>query len=85
MLEEFKEFLKVMGWVFIAGFVFVGIICLISIPLTYYECSSKGNMYDVETNYSLVSGCFVKYNEKYIPMNLYEKTMMDITNINILK
>ena len=85
MLEDIKEFFGMMSWILLAIIGFILLLVAIIVPLSYYDCSNKGDLYAVDTKYSVVSGCFAKTSESYVPMGLYEKSMMEITNINLVQ
>ena len=53
-------------------------------PMSSYNCHTKGDLYGIEVNHNF-SGCFVKTEHSYVPMKLYEKSVMEITNINLLR
>lgn len=52
-------------------------------PLSAYNCHTKGDLYGIEVNHNF-SGCFVKTEYSVVPMKLYEKSVMEITNINMM-
>ena len=53
-------------------------------PLSAYNCSIKGDLYGIEVNHNF-SGCYAKTEHSVVPMKLYEKSVMEITNINLLR
>lgn len=53
-------------------------------PMSSYNCHTKGDLYGIEVNHNF-SGCYAKTEHSVVPMKLYEKSMMEITNINLLR
>lgn len=84
MWYEIKEVLSILGFLFLGVLVVFLTVGLISAPIIYADCSNKSELYKVETKFDIVSGCFVKNGDMYVPLKLYEKSMMEINNVNIL-
>lgn len=80
-MDDLFELVRLMAVAIIALFI-IG--TAVIYPLSAYNCSIKGDLYGVETKHNF-SGCFVKTEHSYVPMKLYEKSVMEITNINLLR
>ena len=78
-MKDFLDMIKLIVSIFIFTFI---IWCVIIYPLSKYDCSNKGKIYNVSVEYN-ISGCFVKFNDKYIPIENYERALMEITNVTI--
>ena len=81
MMSDWKELLGLIAFIF--GLTILLVVGVFG-PLSYYDCNVKGDIYNVETKYNLVSGCYAKTEESFVLMKMYEKSMMEITNINLL-
>jgi hypothetical protein len=82
MMSDWEELLGLIAFIF--GLTLLLVVGVFG-PLSYYDCNVKSDIYNVETKYNLVSGCYAKTKESFVPMKLYEKSMMEITNINLLR
>lgn len=79
-----KEVLSILGFLFLGVLVVFLTVGLISAPMIYADCSNKSELYKVETKFDVISGCFVKSDDIYVPLKLYEKSMMEVTNVNVV-
>lgn len=52
-------------------------------PMSSYNCHTKGDLYGIEVNHNF-SGCYAKTEHSVVPMKFYEKSVMEITNINMM-
>ena len=84
MWYEVKEVLSILGFLFLGVLVVFLTVGLISAPMIKYDCSRKSELYNIESKYDIISGCFVKNGDMYVPLKLYEKSMMEITNVNVM-
>ena len=84
MSSDVKELFSIFGYLFVGVIIFIVTLTIIGTPLIYADCSNKAELYKVETKFDIVSGCFVESDGIYVPLKLYEKSMMEITNINVM-
>lgn len=84
MWYEVKEVLSFLGLLFLGVLVVFLTIILILAPMIKYDCSTKSELYNIETKYDVISGCFVKSDDTYVPLKIYEKSMMEVTNVNVM-
>lgn len=84
MYRDIKEFFSIFGYLFVGIIIFITCLTIIGTPLLYADCSNKSKLYKVETKFDIVSGCFVKSDDMYVPLKLFEKSMMEVTNVNIM-
>lgn len=64
-----KSILSVISLVFL---LLIGYL-VISNVTGYIDCNNKRVLYKTDTVYMMVSGCMVKHNKMYIPIDYYEK------------
>ena len=84
MSGDVKELFSIFGYLFVGVIIFIVSLIIIGTPIVYADCSNKSELYKVETKFDIVSGCFVKSDDIYVPLKLYEKSMMEITNVNVM-
>lgn len=84
MSEDIKEFFSILGYIFGGAILFIVGLTIIATPFLYVDCYNKSELYKAETKFDIVSGCFVKSDDIYVPLKLYEKSMMEITNVNVM-
>lgn len=84
MSEDIKEFFSILGYIFSGAILFIVGLTIIATPFLYVDCSNKSQLYKTETKFDIVSGCFVKSDDTYVPLKMYEKSMMEVTNVNIM-
>lgn len=80
-MDDLFELLKLMSILAVA-LIIMGITVIY--PMSAYNCSIKGDLYGIETKHNF-SGCYAKTEHSVVPMKLYEKSVMEITNINLLR
>lgn len=69
----------------IFSFGFLILVCLLVLPIANYRCNERGKIYGVETEVKIFNGCFAKVTDnKLIPMYIYENSIMNIMNVNVL-
>lgn len=85
MWYSVKEVLSFLGLLFLGVLVVFLTVILILAPMIKYDCSTTSELYNIETKYDVISGCFVKVENNYVPLDIYEKSMMEVTNVNIVK
>lgn len=79
-MDDLFELLKYMVILAVA-LIIMGITVIY--PMSSYNCHTKGDLYGIEVNHNF-SGCYVKTEHSVVPMRLYEKSVMEITNINMM-
>lgn len=84
MYRDIKELLSIFGYLFAGVIFFITCLIIIGTPIIYADCSNKSELYKTETKFDIVSGCFVKNGDTYVPLKLFEKSMMEVTNINVM-
>lgn len=80
-MKDLLEMVKFIAGAIITIFI-IGTVVIY--PLSAYQCSIKSDLYGIETKYNF-SGCYAKTEYSVVPMKLYEKSVMEITNINLLR
>lgn len=66
-MEEFKF----LGMIFLMSLLIVGMGFSIVAPLSYYSCKQKTADIGMESNWGLFSGCRVKHEGVWIPLDNY--------------
>ena len=84
MSNDIKEFFSIFVYLIVGVIIFITCLTIIGTPLLYVDCSNKSELYKAETKFDIVSGCFVESDGIYVPLKLYEKSMMEITNVNVM-
>jgi len=79
-MNDLLDLLKFMGTI-VVSLIIMGIAVIY--PMSSYNCHTKGDLYGIEINHNF-SGCYVKTEYSVVPMKLYEKSVMEITNINMM-
>lgn len=55
------------------GLILIAIILTASVFWRSYQCSSYGDLTSRDTKYTVTNGCFVKYDDKFIPRSELER------------
>lgn len=95
-MEDFWDFMKlVVGFCMGAAVVILTMILIIWMVAgvgEYRTCSVYKNIYQTETYFSWVAGCYVKYDDKFLPRQTFDTMQTPNTqfgnaefNVNIKK
>lgn len=73
--EEFGFACSIFGGIFIFLALCIFMFCGAGIIFEQKSCSKSAELYDAETKFHWATGCFIKHNGRFIPMDEYEKLL----------
>ena len=74
--EEFGFVCGVCGGVFILFALCIFMLYGATIIIEQQSCSKSAELYDAETKFHWATGCFIKHNGRFIPMDEYKKLLI---------